>query len=1252
MRIVIDLQGAQTASRFRGIGRYSLMLTQAIVRNRGSHEIVIVLNGAFPETIQPIRAFFEGLLPQENIRIWHVDPQLLSVPWRGTNLALASELIYEAYLVSLKPDLIHVMSLFEGFSDYGVTSIKQYNQTIPVSVSFYDLIPLLNSEKYLKPHPLYEQYYLKKLAHLKRASVLLAISESSRQEGIQHLGLPATALVNVSSAVDPQFRVLSLSELQVQEIRNQFGLHRSFLMHVGEADERKNLPALIQAYARLPIQLRQTYHLVFVGNLIPDTISQLNMVAKKAGLQPDELIFKGYVSNEDLVKLYNLATVCVFPSWQEGFGLPVLEAMSCGAAVICSNTTSMQEVVDNPLAYFDCGSIESIACKIEQTLISEDFRLALINHGLQKAQDFSWDKSACRSIVAFEQCYLENKVKAPSSVPSISRPKLAFVSPLPPARTGIAYYSAQLLPELAKYYNIELVTDQPKYTVDPEITAIYNIRTPQWLRDNSHTIERVLYHFGNSTFHYFMFSLLEEIPGVVVLHDFFLSGVLSYYEHEQVSLRTWSTALYDSHGYQAVWERFNENMTDVRMKYPVNLRIFQHAEGIISHSEQARSLAKCWYGSSVSDPGFWSVVPLLRAPVSKLNKMQARTQLTLGKDDFIICSFGMLDPTKLNAELLNAWLNSTLFSHPNCVLIFVGENHGGEYGQQLLNTIQQHGGADRIFITGWTDSASYDAYLAAADMAVQLRALSRGETSAAVLDCMNYGLPTIVNAHGSMAELPDGAVLKLANDFTQKELIAALECMWQDELSRQQLGQSAKHVMDTIHAPQQCAQQYRDIIERTHSKRDMSVSHLLHAIITASEFQLSKIQRLAVVKSIVGWFPSQATPRQLLLDISATYRHNLRTGIERVVRSLLLELVQTSGPEYRIEPVYLCSENGEWHYRYARSYMFDLLKLPADILPDEKVDVRSGDVIMTLDLFTMNIPEIWGYIEKLRHRGVSLYFLIYDLLPAVLPHAFPPRMSETFQSWMKEVIDSNGAICISKAVANQLTSYYRAMSPSKTTPFKVSHFHLGADIENSAPSRGVDKKLQKILSLVKVAPTFLMVGTIEPRKGYAQVLLAFEELWARNLPVNLIIVGKEGWKGLPQAQRSVIPELVKKLRRHPKKRKNIFWLEDASDDSLEKLYKTSTCLLVASEAEGFGLPLIEAARHGLPMIVRDIPVFREIAGDHAFYFSGQESQDLVSSLTKWLALYEQQLMPKSDNMPWLRWAESAQQFKERLFEMI
>ena len=171
-----------------------------------------------------------------------------------------------------------------------------------------------------------------------------------------------------------------------------------------------------------------------------------------------------------------------------------------------------------------------------------------------------------------------------------------------------------------------------------------------------------------------------------------------------------------------------------------------------------------------------------------------------------------------------------------------------------------------------------------------------------------------------------------------------------------------------------------------------------------------------------------------------------------------------------------------------------------------------------------------------------------------------------------------------------------------------------------------------MLRLICSRPSFLMVGTLEPRKGHLDVLDAFESLWLGGTDINLILVGKKGW---------MVDSLVDRLSTHPEFRHRLFWLEGISDEYLNQIYGSSACLIAASYGEGFGLPLIEAAQHHLPIIARDIPVFREAAGDHAYYFASQHASDLALDIQEWLHLYHADRHPKSDDLPWVTWKQSA-----------
>ena len=144
MRLVIDMQGAQTASRFRGIGRYTMNLVKEMVRQRGEHEIVLALNAAYADTIEPIRAAFADLLPFEAIRVFEVAGPVGGHDVGNDARRRAAEAVREAFLCHLQPDVILVSSLFDEFGGEVVTSVHSFQNNIPTAVILYDLIPLIH----------------------------------------------------------------------------------------------------------------------------------------------------------------------------------------------------------------------------------------------------------------------------------------------------------------------------------------------------------------------------------------------------------------------------------------------------------------------------------------------------------------------------------------------------------------------------------------------------------------------------------------------------------------------------------------------------------------------------------------------------------------------------------------------------------------------------------------------------------------------------------------------------------------------------------------------------------------------------------------------------------------------------------------------------------------------------------------------------------------------------------------------------
>jgi len=401
MRIVIDLQGAQTESRFRGIGRYTLALCRAIAQKRGEHDVIIVVNGFFPEALNDIFQAFDGILPKENITIWQALGPVRECDASNHSRLRVAETIREHFIASLCPDVVFIPSLFEGHIDNGVTSVKCFFQ-IPTLVLVYDLIPLINWESYLGTDEIYAQYYQRKLESLRRADHLLTISNSALLEVKTALGLPDQSIRTIWAGCAPEFQPGKLSYEEKSHFLSQWDISKPFIFYSGGDEPRKNIKKFITACGLLPDFIQDKYQIVLLGRIPESRVKTLTEFSVSCGLKLENLIFIEYVSDSALINLYRLCEVFVLPSLHEGFGLPALEAMSCGAAVIGSNTTSIPEVIECSDALFNPNDEVDISRKLEAVLSDESFRAELKVQGLRQARKFSWEASAKRALEAIE----------------------------------------------------------------------------------------------------------------------------------------------------------------------------------------------------------------------------------------------------------------------------------------------------------------------------------------------------------------------------------------------------------------------------------------------------------------------------------------------------------------------------------------------------------------------------------------------------------------------------------------------------------------------------------------------------------------------------------------------------------------------------------------------------------------------------------------------------------------------------------
>lgn len=370
--------------------------------------------------------------------------------------------------------------------------------------------------------------------------------------------------------------------------------------------------------------------------------------------------------------------------------------------------------------------------------------------------------------------------------------------------------------------------------------------------------------------------------------------------------------------------------------------------------------------------------------------------------------------------------------------------------------------------------------------------------------------------------------------------------------------------------------------------------------------------------------------KQLLVDVSVLVQQDARTGIQRVVRALLKQLLDHPPVGYVVRPVVAKTGHA---YRYLarwRGYEF----LLGQGVAQDRICVKSGDIFLALDLSAYLLHRYQAQVAGWKRHGVKIHILVYDLLPILHPEWFNAKTVWRFKRWLKTLaILADSGICISEAVKSNLAQYLQESYNLGAEDILLQTIVLGMDIESSEPSQGLPDNLQELLTWIEECPTVLMVGTIEPRKGYYQALTAFEHFWRNNQDINLLIVGKRGWK---------TKDLQKHLDSHVRNNNHLKWLDNASDELLDTLYQKVDGLLMASYAEGYGLPVVEALRHNKPVLSRNLPVFREAVGDGVVFFDDDSPKEFAQSIQQWITSIE--LGPIQVISPALcSWRECAEQ---------
>jgi hypothetical protein len=383
------------------------------------------------------------------------------------------------------------------------------------SATLYDLIPLIFADMYLPAEA--RALYDARVALFRAFDLVFAISESTRRDAIAHLGIAPSRIVNIGAATTPAFSHLGvIAPDQADGILRRHGLGPRFMLYVGGIDFRKNIDGLLMAYAALPAEITRAVQLAVVCELSDAERTMLLERAASLGVaQPP--VLTGYVSDGDLNALYNLCELFVFPSLYEGFGLPLLEAMTCGAPAIASNTSSMPEILGDAEALFDPRDPAAMATMIEGLLANPYRRKRLAEANRHRARQFSWDAVAYRFIEAIEEA-MARRLVDDATMGGHRRPRVAVFVPTPPEPGATARYASRMLPYWNRPCDIDVIGD-PAATVLGDTGPSIDVIAPRALRDAAARYACTVYHVGTAEVPEAVRALLTDVPGVLVVHD-------------------------------------------------------------------------------------------------------------------------------------------------------------------------------------------------------------------------------------------------------------------------------------------------------------------------------------------------------------------------------------------------------------------------------------------------------------------------------------------------------------------------------------------------------------------------------------------------------------------------------------------------------------------------------------------------------------------------------------------------------------
>ena len=425
-------------------------------------------------------------------------------------------------------------------------------------------------------------------------------------------------------------------------------------------------------------------------------------------------------------------------------------------------------------------------------------------------------------------------------------------------------------------------------------------------------------------------------------------------------------------------------------------------------------------------------------------------------------------------------------------------------------------------------------------------------------------------------------------------------------------------------------------LKRFHAFKTIDIKSKTNSLITKNvplSLQLKEAIHSYQSPKLENTLLKKQSKDRLFIDVSYLAFEDANTGIQRVIKELISSLYALKEDcPYEVVVVHIDPRSFKDPKMILAKRVIESLGLnQSKKITDsyQEINFEKGDIFLMADAtWGIDYTKFYPIFEKARKALVPIITVVYDILPLTLNKKIIGNWLEgVFETWFRRVVKcSDGLLTISlseqAAIKKQLQVY-----GIERQSLSLNHWALGY----KKPKRKEVEDKEHFFKIPK-KPFLLMVGTIEPRKAHPLALSAMEILWSKGTSLSLCIAGSIGWNS---------EIFMKRLNNHSQLNRSCFFIEKPCDDHLQFLYKHAEALLFLSYGEGFGLPLIEAASYGLPIVCSDIPVFNEVAGAFATYIKLGAPDYVAAQLEKWWRKNQLDPGPSTLKMPCLNWEESS-----------